>query len=528
MTIKPLGDSAWLIEWSRGVPLDEILAWAAALKENQPTGVQDVLSSYASVAVHFEGVDGLEILNWIQQITVNPQPLKIREIEIPVIYGGEDGPDLETVAKHTGKSVSEVIAEHSQAIYTVTALGFSPGFPYLSGLPASLHLPRLSTPRVSVPAGSVAIAGKQAGIYPTASPAGWHILGRTDVTLFDPSATPPTLLQAGDRVRFIPTSTALPAQSRSSALDFSKPQSAQSIEVIHPGGLTTVQDLGRPGHEALGVSPGGAVDRWAIQTANAMVGNPVNAAALECCVTGPVLKFHHATIAALVGASGKSRRIAAGEVVDFSKLEHGVRAYLAIAGGLHVPQIMGSAATDLRAGFGGLMGRALKSGDRLECNEASRSPEPGNWSVGRQESRAFVILRYIAGVQSTWFSSEALHRFRTEVFEVSPLADRMGTRLSGPLLERVDSREMVSQPVAWGSVQVPPDGQPIVLMAERQTMGGYPQIGHVISADLPKLARAWPGTKVKFQQVSWEEAVNLRLQSERDFARLQSGLELLK
>jgi KipI family sensor histidine kinase inhibitor len=528
MTIKPLGDSAWLIEWSRGVPLDEILAWVAALKENQPPGVLDVLSSYASVAVHFSGVDGLEILNWIQQITVNPRPLIAHEVEIPVIYGGEDGPDLETVAEHTGKSVSEVIVEHSQVIYTVTALGFSPGFPYLTGLPASLQLPRHRTPRVTVPAGSVAIAGKQAGIYPTASPAGWHILGRTDVVLFDPAATPPTLLKAGDRVRFVPTWTALQRQSRSSALDISKPDATRGIEVIQPGGLTTVQDLGRPGHEAMGVSPGGAVDRWALQVANAMVGNPVNAAALECCVSGPVLKFHHATTVALMGASGKSRRVAAGEVVDFSKLEHGVRAYLAFAGGLQVLQVMGSASTDLRAGFGGFMGRALKKGDRLECNEVSRSPHPGNWSVGRQESRAFVILRYIAGVQTSWFSSEALRRFRTEIFQVSPLADRMGTRLSGPMLERVDSREMVSQPVAWGSVQVPPDGQPIVLMAERQTMGGYPQIGHVISADLPKLARAWPGTKVKFEQVSWEEAVSLRQQSERDFVRLQSGLELLK
>ncbi len=524
MTIKPLGDSAWLIEYTVETCLDVILAWVAALQQNRPAGVVDVLSSFNSIAVHYTEVEGLEIPKWIQNRQIGADTMITREVVIPVIYGGVEGPDLQEVARHTGKSVSEVIAEHSAAIYTVAALGFSPGFPYLSGLPESLQMPRRKTPRNRVASGSVAIAGAQAGIYPNASPAGWHVLGRTNVPLFNPYASSPTLLKPGDRVRFVPCNS-LPEHK------IQQPPEATPgehwIEVIEPGAMTTIQDLGRPGYESLGVSPGGAVDRWALRAANAMVGNSPNAAALECCVRGPVLKFHRSTTIAFMGASGKTRKVSAGEIVDFSKLDKGVRAYIAIAGGLNVPLVLGSSATDVRACFGGMKGRSLVKGDRLECDGSISSPKIGNWSVGREERQSSIVLRFISGVQADWFSEVSHRRFSTSAFQVSPSSDRMGARLLGPLLQLHEPREMISQPVACGSVQVPPDGQPIVLLAERQTMGGYPQIGHVISVDLPKLARAWPGTEVRFQQISWEEAVQLRCKAEIDFERLRCGLELL-
>jgi len=300
------------------------------------------------------------------------------------------------------------------------------------------------------------------------------------------------------------------------------------IEVIHPGALTTVQDLGRPGHESSGVSPGGAVDRQALRSANLLVGNDEGAAALEICVSGPVLRFHAETVVALAGATGKSRPVAAGETVDFSKLTSSVRACLAVAGGLRMPQVLGSAATDLRAGFGGLRGRALQAGDWLQTGEPGRVPRCGSWQVGRAEKVSTIELRFLSGVQQSWFSSEARRRFQNEIYQLTPSSDRMGARLSGAELQLAEPREMISQPVACGSVQVPPDGQPIVLLAERQTIGGYPQIGHVISVDLPKLARAWPGTQVRFREVTWEETQKLRRLEERDFKWLRTGLELLK
>lgn len=534
MTLKALGDSAWLVEFP-GCPGAEALAkvarLTAALEEDRPPGVLDVVPSFASLAVHFTSEDGLEIREWILSAMLAGaaagERRAARFFEISVAYGGGNGPDLEELAAALGLSAEELVALHSGADYTVAALGFSPGFPYLAGLPERLWVPRRKTPRLAVPAGAVAIAGGQAGIYPFATPGGWHVLGRTAVKLFDPREAVPALLRAGDRVRFVPVGS-LEIEEIPPVIP---PVTGERwIEVIHPGGMTTVQDLGRPGHEACGVSPGGAVDRWSLRAANLLVGNDKDAAALEMCASGPVLKFHAAAAVAFVNGRGRPRRVNAGETVDFSDLGSAVRACLAVAGGLEVPRMLGSAATDPQAGFGGLGGRALVAGDQLEFGRAGRVPGGRDWHVGRVPvgRDAEIELRFLAGVQGPWFSKEARRRFREEIFRVTPQSDRMGTRLFGSALELETPREMVSQPVACGSVQVPPDGQPIVLMAGRQTIGGYPQIGHVISVDLPKLARAWPGTRVRFREVGWEEARELLRQGEQDFAWLRTGLELLK
>lgn len=524
MTLKPLGDSAWLVELaekSSAQGLAQVMGWVDALAENRPNGVRDVVPSFTSIAVHFEGDCGLEILEWMRSMKTVDRPPAGEQRQIPVRY---DGADLEDVAKQTGMSVSEVITLHSGAIYTVAAVGFSPGFPYLLGLPELLETPRRATPRLSVPAGSVAMAGGQTGIYPFASPGGWQILGTTAERLFDPFAERPALFQAGDQVRFVPVET-LPARKEiSPSLETTGPR---WCEVIQPGALTTVQDLGRPGYESSGVSPGGAVDRQALRMANLLVGNDEGAAVLEICLSGPVLKFHAETVVALVGATGKPQHVSAGETLNFSKLTDGVRACLAVAGGIQVPRILGSMATDLRAAFGGFGGRALRAGDQLNFGETTRPPRAGDWHVGRPENTSRIELRFIPGVQQHAFSQEARRRFTHESYQLTARSDRMGARLAGPELLLTEPQEMTSQAVACGSVQVPPDGQPIILLAERQTIGGYPQIGHVISVDLPKLARAWPGTVMSFREVTWEEAQALKRLHELDFKRLQTGLNLL-
>ena len=530
MTLRPLGDSAWLVEFpglTGESALAQVMGLAAALENDRPSGVLDVVSSYASVAVHFDSNDIEEIREWIGSVAVVDKLTEGQERQIPVCYGGQYGPDLLELAEATGFSTEEIVALHSGATYTVAAVGFSPGFPYLLGLPEQLQLPRRHTPRLAVPAGSVAVAGGQAGIYPFTSPGGWHILGRTDVTLFDPLLPEPALLKPGDRVRFVPVNKCgVPPE----ILRNIQKAGDRWIEVIQPGAMTTIQDLGRPRHESFGVSPGGAVDRQALRLANLLVGNEEGAAALEICMSGPVLKFHSESVVAQATSTGKVQRVEAGETVDFSKLTGGVRACLAVAGGLCVPEVLGSAATDLRTGFGGFCGRALRSGDRLEFGRPGRVPHPGDWHVGRVETARVteIELRFLPGVQERWFSEEALRHFRTGFYQLTLLSDRMGARLSGEKLDLARPREMISQPVACGSVQVPPDGQPIILLAGRQTIGGYPQIGHIISADLPKLARAWPGTLLKFREVTLEHACELRQKMERDFSWLRTGLELLK
>jgi len=268
--------------------------------------------------------------------------------------------------------------------------------------------------------------------------------------------------------------------------------------------------------------------------ANRLVGNPDGAAVLECCLRGPLLKFHERSRLAYVGwadpRSGSVIEVGTGGPIDLRGPMRCVRGYVAIAGGIEAPLVMGSRATDLRSGFGGFQGRTIQTGDRLGIGQPGDGPKPGKWRVGWPDAvpGRMIELRFLPGMQTDWFSPEAKEAFCGTLFEVSARSDRMGARLDGAVLALSQPRELVSQPVIPGSVQVPPDGQPIVLMPECQTIGGYPQIGHVISADLPKLARAWPGTQVSFREVSLDEARHAWRERQRDAARLQIGLDFLR
>ncbi|HRX56272.1 MAG TPA: 5-oxoprolinase subunit PxpB [Verrucomicrobiales bacterium] len=212
--VEPLGDAAWLVRWPALPSSNQAaLQFARFLSAGRLDLVRDVVPAYASVAVYFP--PGRKTSLRVRQCLLTDlsdlkesgtDPATVTDVEIPTYYGGEAGPDLDQVAEICGLTPPEVIARHSAALYTVACIGFSPGFPYLTGLPAELHLPRRAIPRISVPAGSVAIAGGQAGIYPASSPGGWHLIGRTQIPLFSPMEEPPTRLKPGDRVRFVPIS----------------------------------------------------------------------------------------------------------------------------------------------------------------------------------------------------------------------------------------------------------------------------------------------------------------------------------
>ena len=202
-----------------------------------------------------------------------------------------------------------------------------------------------------------------------------------------------------------------------------------------------------------------------------------------------------------------------------------LRGYVAVAGGIDVPEVLGSRATDLRAVLGGHHGRTLQAGDTLPIGKTGTAPVSEKWHVSWPHPDGNRIeIRYLRGMQADWFTGEAHKFFSGNLYEISPTFDRTGTRLMGSKLKLREPREMVSQPVVFGSVQVPPDGQPIVLMSERQTIGGYPQIGHVISADIPKLARAWPGTQVRFREVDLDEARQAWNELQHELAILNTGL----
>ncbi len=550
-----MGDTAMLAQvggMADEANLRRTLSVARALAAEILPGVTDIVPAFTTVTVHYDprqippgpGAPVARVAEWLRMTAAAARPDQLppgREVEVPVCYGGEHGPDLATVALRAKLTETEVVKLHSGARYTVAAVGFSPGFPYLLGLPARLAMPRRATPRLRVPAGSVAIGGAQAGVYPFATPGGWQIVGRTSLRFFRPEARLPALLFPGDTVRFKPVTPAQwsQGQTRDSAPPFVEKKSAAAdagtIEVVRPGGLTTVQDLGRPGWQRVGVTPGGAMDRQAARVANILLGNADNAPVLESALTGPELRFHAETWIAVTGAEARGvagwrpLRMAAGARLSLADLARGSHLYVAVAGGFAVSRVLGGSGTLLSAGLGGHGGRALRVGDRLSTGStllagpfdrlkagwgAAREfwtatgrpldtvPTPGVVRPGPSE----IVVRFVRGRRWGAFDETARTAFKSAAWRVGQQSDRMGLRLLGPALTAELPGELVSEGVAFGTVQVPPSGQPIVLMADRQTLGGYPKIAHVIAVDLPHLAQARPGDIVRFVEIPVAEA----------------------
>lgn len=302
------------------------------------------------------------------------------------------------------------------------------------------------------------------------------------------------------------------------------------VSIIRAGMLTTVQDLGRTGHRAAGVPRCGAMDSFALRVANLLVGNAENTAGIEFTLTGPELIFAEDALVAIGGGdfgtlpSWQPAPVRAGERVTLGGASRGCRGYLAVAGGFGIAPVLGSCSTFLRGGFGGWNGRALRDGDVLEAKGSERRIT-GKWHVDERILPAYSaapVLRIVAGAQAGDFGGD----FFSEKFEVSPQSDRMGVRLKGPGLARLTTGEVASATVVPGTIQVPPDGQPIVLMADAQTIGGYPQIGHVISVDLPLVAQLRPGDTVRFREVTLAEAHELLLAREHALGMLREGIAL--
>ena len=434
---------------------------------------------------------------------------------VPTRYGGEEGPDLEDVARATGLTVAEVIALHSGTEYTAEMLGFMPGFAYLGWLPPALETPRRRTPRTLVRAGSVAIAARQTAIYPSDSPGGWNLIGRTSRVLFDPHRSSPALILPGDRVRFAPVdaleeSPARPVREIAAG--------RQALEVLDGGLLTTVQDRGRFGLRRVGVAIAGPMDVASFLWANGAVGNPGMAAALECTMTGPEVRFLEPTRFALAGAElgavldrsdlgpwevpqGRAVLARVGNVLRFQGRRSGCRAYIAFAGGVDVPAVLGSRSTDLAGRFGGFGGRALRAGDRLALGTADGADETRSGAQPASHPSAATV-RVILGPQAEVFDARSVERFLAETWSVTSTSDRIGCRLAGPQLHRREPGETVTDGMVFGSIEVPPDGQPIVMMADAPTTGGYPKIATIVTADLPLLAQLVPGEgRVRFEVV---------------------------
>ena len=311
------------------------------------------------------------------------------------------------------------------------------------------------------------------------------------------------------------------------------------------GFLASVQDLGRPGYRQSGVSVGGALDTFAMRVANALVGNRNEAAGLEVTLGKLQLRFEDARLVAWCGGAftvrlgdknlpaGHAGLVAKDGDLTITAPQTGARAWLAISGGIEVPPVLGSRSTDLRGSFGGYQGRALRAGDALPLGRAKKLPPkkrtvsewsaPAGWAT---PGRAPATLRIVRGTDWNRFLSRAHTSLVTRSFAVTPASDRMGARLDGPPLDRMHTTDLLSEAVAPGTLQVPPNGEPILLLGDCQTIGGYPKIAHVITADLPIAAQLWPGHQVRFHEVSLMEGQRLLREREEDFARFRVGLSL--
>ena len=525
----PVTHNALLVELA---DLDQTLALLASLQRHPPHGVEELVPAARTILVQYRA-SATRAETLVQDIAARSLTQGVERsdtlIEIPVQYDGED---LTEVAQILGITPEEVVRRHTGSEFTVAFTGFAPGFAYLSGGDPVLNVPRRSTPRTRVPAGSVALAGTFSGVYPKASPGGWQIIGTTPVPMWDLQRNPPALLQPGYRVRFVDVATkniAASAFASSARGQNDQKTSARAAQGLAPGqgalqvratGLLTVfQDLGRHGQAGQGVSASGALDATALKAANRLVGNPSDAAALETVGGGLQLRSMGENVVAVTGAdadltvtTADGRRwpvsryeavaLADGDTLAVGQPRAGARSYVAVRGGYAEAPVMGSCATDTLAHVGPA---PVAVGDWLAVRPAPvtsvvAAPElpPADLPTLEQE----VVLDVVMGPRTDWFTPEAIARFAAQRWQVTPQSNRVGLRMAGEMpLDRAITGELPSEGTALGALQVPPSGQPVLFLADHPLTGGYPVIGCVAPHHLSRAGQIPVGAWLRFNPI---------------------------
>lgn len=531
MRILTASDHALLVE---AADLDEAmrlnLAW-----EGVP-GVVERIPGARTVLVRFDPlrVSAVELATALAAVEIDTAQLPdAGEVVVPVRYDGEDLDDAATLLR---VSTEELVNRHLAADWRVAFSGFAPGFGYVVSSDPLFDVPRRSSPRTRVPAGSVALAGAFTGVYPRESPGGWQLIGRTDAVMWDIDRDPPALLAPGTSVRFEHVREVARldlgrsdesgrngadavrpghvveqhAETDADALGF---RTQAAVEVVRPSLQLLVQDAGRPGFAALGVSASGAADRRALHDANRAVGNATAAAVLES-VGGAVLRFRGAGVAAVTGAvgalsltdvEGAVRSVAHGvpfATVDGDELTlghpaRGLRYVIAVRGGLEAAAALGSRAADTLAGLGP---EALTAGAVVPVGGVASHPvEPDALPRELPAVGDLVELEITLGPRDDWFTAGALATLTAQEWTVTPRSDRVGIRLHGEVpLERARGGELPSEGAVTGAIQVPPDGQPVLFLPDHPLTGGYPIIGALTDRSLDLAGQLPPGVRLRF------------------------------
>lgn len=559
---RPFGDAALLVdtEDQRAAHHVAHLVQQAARAGEVP-GIEDAVVGARAVTVLLDPdtIDVGHAAQWLGAAWAATPPAPLAgpgpedsgsgAIELPVRF---DGPDLDEVAALARTSVAGVVGRLAEAELVVAFLGFSPGFAYLTGLPPELaELARRDRPRPGVPAGSVALGGGFAAVYPQATPGGWHLVGRTDAVLFDPATPPFALLRPGQLVRLRPTGSdvAPPSPLRRPPLSGSRP----GFRVERGGACSLVEDRGRTGVASLGVPRAGAADALSAALVNRLLGNADDAAVVEVTVHGPQLRALVETFVCVIGDPAHPGLVevrvdghlvpdaavvplVAGQVLDVGSCGAVARAVLGVAGGFDTPVVLGSRSSDLLCGLGPA---PLRPGDVLALGKPAR-PRGRLGAIGSASLRpAIAELRVLPGpdAPATFAESEVMR----DEWVVSPQSDRVGTRLSR--LEAVEANRVPtgrgvdapgragdaevrgsrSRGMVAGAVQLPSGGEAVVLGPDHATVGGYPVPAVVISADLPALAHLVPGARVRFVLVDHTEAAEARHDLARALEQALSG-----
>lgn len=533
--ILPAGDKAVLLDLPN---LDITLALFQRLNANIPAGVTELVPAAKTILISFDitVINFSQIKSWCLHcygdfaagaLPKSQAMANTELVEIPVNYNGQD---LESVAQHLGLSITELIERHTGSDFIAAFAGFAPGFVYLSqGDPCFTNIPRLDTPRTRVPASSVAVAGDFSAVYPKSSPGGWRLLGTTPVSMWDLNRARPALVQPGFRVRF----TDLSKPGVSYSLPATTPVQATTvddnagIQVINPGVQTLVQDFGRSGLTAMGVSASGALDRAAMQLANSLVGNPANYAVLENAMGGLQLRFKQPAIIAISGAelsvtlttdSGVRIPAAAnsclfvetGNVLKLGNTRAGMRAYLAVRGGFAIAPVLGSMATDTLAGIGPKpihknsvlpiynAEQIANNSELFSLDKSLSAPRPAHLSLPAPGQT--IKLPIILGPRNDWFTKSAITNLLGQKWQVSAQSNRVGLRLQAAIgLERQQNHELPSEGTVAGAIQVPASGQPVLFLADHPLTGGYPVVA-VLHSDYLDIAAQIPiGAFIQFQ-----------------------------
>ncbi|WP_442853153.1 5-oxoprolinase/urea amidolyase family protein [Arthrobacter sp. 9MFCol3.1] len=520
-SVRAVGTRAVLAELSG---TQDVLALQALLLEKPLPGQQDVLAAAETVLVKAESpASARRIAARLMQLDLTA-PVQ-RDGELVVIDTVYDGEDLAEVGRLTGLGTDGVIAAHSGQIWTVAFAGFAPGFGYMIGENQQLEVPRRSSPRTAVPAGSVALAGNYSAVYPRRSPGGWQLIGRTNAKMWDLDREPPALAAPGHRVQFRPVrdALALAAEPVAEPAAAVAEASADGLRIVSPGLQSLIQDLGRDGHSGLGVSAAGALDRASLRRANRLVGNAPGAAGIETVAGGLKVQAVGDRVLAVAGAPSELSIASApdeagdtwqrtvpvatpfalldGETLSIGAPQSGFRSYLAVRGGVNAAPVLGSRSTDTMSGIGPA---PLAAGQQLGAGAEAESGVVGNPELQPDYPGAGVtVLDVVPGPRADWFDQAALDSFTAQNWAVLPQSNRVGMRLDGTPLQRSRQGELPSEGTVAGALQVPPEGLPVLFLADHPITGGYPVIAVVVDSQLDLAAQVPIGGKIRFR---WAES----------------------